>query len=108
MITSLTLGGPRQYHFLSGLTDGAKDLNMSCDSTESRVVSQFALATVTNPVGLIASGNNNYETTAASGEASVGVAGTGGRGMIDGGALEQSNVKYRNGIREPDCSAKGV
>jgi flagellar basal body rod protein FlgG len=86
MITSLTLGGPRQYHFLSGLTDGAKDLNMSCDSTESRVVSQFVLATVTNPVGLIASGNNNYETTAASGEASVGVAGAGGRGMIDGGA----------------------
>ena len=63
---------------------------------------------MTNPVGLIASGNNNYETTAASGEASVGVAGAGGRGMIDGGALEQSNVKYRNGIREPDSSAKGV
>jgi flagellar hook protein FlgE len=67
-------------------------ITLQLDNGQTRTWGQIALATVTNPAGLIASGNNNYETTAASGEASVGVAGAGGRGTIDGGALEQSNV----------------
>ena len=59
---------------------------------ESTPVGQIAVATVGNTAGLTASGNNNFSTTAASGQASIGVAGTGGRGTIDDGALEQSNV----------------
>ncbi len=38
------------------------------------------------------SGRKNFTTTAASGLATIGVAGAGGRGTIDDGALEQSNV----------------
>jgi flagellar hook protein FlgE len=56
------------------------------------VVGQVAVATVANTAGLTASGDNNFTTTAASGLATVGVAGAGGRGTIDDGALEQSNV----------------
>ncbi len=37
-------------------------------------------------------GNNNYQASAASGAAVVGLAGTGGRGTIIGGSVEQSNV----------------
>src|SRR6202046_758377 len=55
-------------------------------------IAQVAVATVANTQGLTASGNNNFTTTAASGQASIGVAGAGGRGLIDDGALEQSNV----------------
>ena len=55
-------------------------------------IGQIAVATVTNTAGLTASGNNNFVTTAVSGQASIGVAGAGGRGTIDDGALEQSNV----------------
>ena len=55
-------------------------------------IGQIAVATVANTAGLTASGNNNFATTAVSGQASIGVAGAGGRGMIDDGALEQSNV----------------
>ena len=54
-------------------------------------VGQIAVATVANTAGLTASGNN-FTTTAASGLATVGVAGAGGRGTLDDGALEQSNV----------------
>ncbi len=38
------------------------------------------------------SGGNNFQTTAASGQAVAGVAGTGGRGTVDDSALEQSNI----------------
>ena len=55
-------------------------------------VGQLAVATVANTAGLTASGGNNFSTTAASGLATIGVAGAGGRGMVDDGALEQSNV----------------
>jgi flagellar hook protein FlgE len=37
-------------------------------------------------------GGNNYQTTAASGAASIGAAGAGGRGTIEDDMLEQSNV----------------
>jgi flagellar hook protein FlgE len=55
-------------------------------------VGQIAVANVSNLEGLVAVGGNNYQTTEASGQAVAGVAGTGGRGTVDDGALEQSNV----------------
>jgi flagellar hook protein FlgE len=61
-------------------------------NNRTSVIGQLAVATVANMQGLVASGSNNYATTAASGLASVGVAGVGGRGTIDDSALEQSNV----------------
>jgi flagellar hook protein FlgE len=55
-------------------------------------IGQVAVANVTNAEGLMKVGNNNYMTTSASGAASIGVAGAGGRGTIEDSALEQSNV----------------
>ncbi len=56
------------------------------------VVGQVALASIRNPQTLIAMGNNEYQVSADTGQPSVGVPGTGGRGTIVGGALESSNV----------------
>jgi flagellar hook protein FlgE len=53
---------------------------------------QIALANFTNPAGLVDVGSGEYTVTPNSGEASVGTAGTGGRGTLVGGELEQSNV----------------
>src|SRR5260370_6054195 len=55
-------------------------------------IGQVTVANVTNAEGLMKVGNNNYMTTSASGAASIGVAGAGGRGTIEDSALEQSNV----------------
>jgi flagellar hook protein FlgE len=55
-------------------------------------IGQVAVASVTNVQGLVAVGGNNFQTTAASGQAVAGVAGTGGRGTVDDSTLEQSNV----------------
>jgi flagellar hook protein FlgE len=59
---------------------------------QSSTVGQVAVASVANVQGLVATGGNNFTTTAASGQATAGVAGTGGRGTVEDNALEQSNV----------------
>jgi flagellar hook protein FlgE len=56
------------------------------------VVGQLALATFNDPQGLVKGGTNYYSQSEASGNPSIGVAGSGGRGALIGSALEQSNV----------------
>jgi flagellar hook protein FlgE len=53
---------------------------------------QVAVASFGNVEGLASLGDNSYQATAASGSAVVGAAGTGGRGTVVGGSVEQSNV----------------
>jgi len=55
-------------------------------------VGQLAIATVSNEQGLVDAGSTEYKTSSASGEASIGVAGTGSRGSLEGSSLEASNV----------------
>ncbi len=55
-------------------------------------LAQLALATFNNPRGLLRMGLNLYAETEASGTPSIGAPQTGGRGAINGGALESSNV----------------
>lgn len=55
-------------------------------------VGQLALANITNEQGLTIAAGNNYQTTLASGAASIGVAGSAGLGTMQDAALEQSNV----------------
>jgi flagellar hook protein FlgE len=59
---------------------------------QSSTVGQVAVASVANVEGLVAIGGNNFTTSVASGQATAGVAGTGGRGTVEDNALEQSNV----------------
>jgi flagellar hook protein FlgE len=71
-------------------SDGTIEGSFSNGQTQS--LGQIALANFTNVQGLQLLGNNQFASTLASGTAVVGVAGTGGRGTIQGSALEGSNV----------------
>jgi flagellar hook protein FlgE len=71
-------------------TDGTIDGTFS--SGKTLALGQVAVASFANTQGLVNASNNNLEPTAASGPAVIGIAGTGGRGTIIGGSVEQSNV----------------
>jgi flagellar hook protein FlgE len=55
-------------------------------------LARIALASFNNPSGLLKVGGNKFNLSSASGEASVGVPGEGGRGTTTGSTLELSNV----------------
>jgi flagellar hook protein FlgE len=58
----------------------------------SRVLGQVALASFANANGLERMGDNLFRTSTSTGLPQIGVADTGGRGSINGGVLEGSNV----------------
>jgi flagellar hook protein FlgE len=78
--------------YQSFAVDAKGVISASFSNGHTQDIGQLAVASVTNPEGMVLTGNNNYMTTAASGAATVGVAGAGGRGTIEDSALEQSNV----------------
>jgi flagellar hook protein FlgE len=78
--------------FQSFTADASGVITAQFSNGRTSTIGQIAVATVANTAGLTALGGNNFTTTAASGLASVGVAGAGGRGTLDDAALEQSNV----------------
>jgi len=53
---------------------------------------QIALASIANPSTMVQVGNGNYQISSATAQPAVGAAGTGGRGQIVGGAVEQSTT----------------
>ncbi|SDK45504.1 flagellar hook protein FlgE [Natronincola ferrireducens] len=61
-------------------------------NNQMRPIGQVALANFKNPAGLEKTGNNLYRVTSNSGEPMIGNPGTGGRGALNPGALEMSNV----------------
>lgn len=75
-------------------TDGTVTAAFSNGQTES--IAEVAVAEFAAPDQLNRQGGNLYQETAASGEATIGKAGSGGRGSIVAGALEQSNVDLAN------------
>lgn len=82
------------YQGFSVGSDGTVSVQFSNGQTQA--VGQLAVAMVNNQQGLERVGGNNFSATLASGLATVGIAGAGGRGTIEGGALEQSNVNISN------------
>ena len=74
-----------------GLADGGKVLAQYSNGQQA-VVGQLAMASIRNPESLIAVGNNNFQLSARSALPAIGLPGTGGRGVILGGAIEYSNV----------------
>jgi flagellar hook protein FlgE len=59
---------------------------------QSKVLGQVALAVFTNPSGLNKVGDNLFAKSVNSGDAKVGTSGSGGRGTLNPGNLEMSNV----------------
>ena len=73
----------------------------------SQVIGQLALVNFTNPQGLYKIGSNRYGEGPEAGVPNVGVAGTGGRGTVIGGALEQSNVDMAQEFTEMILAQRG-
>src|ERR1017187_769060 len=84
-------GVPAAQLIRVGLGDGGQVLAQYSNGTQ-QVVAQLAMAAIRNPGSLIAVGQNNYEASAETAQAAVGVANTGGRCQITGGVLESSTV----------------
>jgi flagellar hook protein FlgE len=63
---------------------------------QTRPIGQYALATFNSSEGLARRGDNLFAETLASNQATIGAPGSGGRGLISGGYLEQSNVNITN------------
>jgi flagellar hook protein FlgE len=57
-----------------------------------QTLGQIALTTFNNPPGLEKVGDSMYRSTVNSGTAQVGTAGAGGRGLLQSGVVEMSNV----------------
>lgn len=83
------------------IPEGASAITISQDGTVSATVAgnteptelgQITIASFANPGGLRSMGDNFLQETAASGAAQVGIAGDQGRGHIQQGYLESSNV----------------
>jgi flagellar hook protein FlgE len=72
--------------------NGTGVIAASYSNGQTQNVGQLAIATISNEQGLVDLGSTEYQATAASGSAAVGVAGSGGRGTIAGSSLEASNV----------------
>ncbi len=59
---------------------------------EPTIVGQIAMASFSNPAGLVAMGDGHFRAGPAAGTANLGSAGNGGVGSLAAGALEMSNV----------------
>lgn len=59
---------------------------------QTQPLGQILLASFANEQGLVRNGSNEFLASLSSGAANIGIPGTGGRGTLSGGALEQSNV----------------
>jgi flagellar hook protein FlgE len=92
-----TTGSATQNGYASGnysdfSVDSSGVVTANFSNGEKETVGQLAIATVGNEQGLEAEGSTEYATTTASGNASVGTAGSGGRGTVEDKELEGSNV----------------
>jgi flagellar hook protein FlgE len=91
--SSVTQNGLATASSLTQVTiNGSGEIMASFGVGQSVTIGILAMATFNNPQGLVKLGTNLYSESAASGSPAVGTAGTGGRGSVIGGALEQSNV----------------
>jgi flagellar hook protein FlgE len=91
----------------TGFTIGS-DGTVTADYTSgTQVVGQVALANMTNLQGLNLQADGEYQTTLASGTASVGAAGSGGLGGIQDSALEDSNVNISSEFSDLIIAQRG-
>jgi flagellar hook protein FlgE len=90
--TATSQNGYASGQYDSFAIDSSGVVTATYSNGQTQNVGQLAIATVSNEQGLAAMGSSEYAATSASGNASVGVAGSGGRGTIEGSSLEGSNV----------------
>lgn len=78
---------------LTTFTIGAAgDITGVFSNGQTQLLGQIAMGAFVNPGGLLRQGQNLFGASSASGGASVGTPGSGGRGTVTTGSLEMSNV----------------
>jgi flagellar hook protein FlgE len=97
MAAASTTASTSQDGFSSGTlqefhVDSSGVLEGTFSNGKVMALGQLALANFANTEGLQRTGSNVYAPTLSSGAAVVGTPGSGGRGVINGGSLELSNV----------------
>lgn len=91
----------------TGFTIGSDGTVTAQYTSGTQVVGQVALANMTNLQGLNLQADGEYQTTLASGSASVGAAGSGGLGGIQDSALEDSNVNISSEFSDLIIAQRG-
>ena len=84
-------GEPSAQLIRVGIGDGGRVLAQYSNGVQS-VVGQLAMASIRNPESMVAVGDSAFQLSSRTGLPAIGVSGTGGRGSIQGGAVEASNV----------------
>ncbi|WP_422432004.1 MULTISPECIES: flagellar hook protein FlgE [Gammaproteobacteria] len=95
--TKSTFGNPSQDGYAPGeltsyVINNDGTISGSYSNQKTQLLGQIVMANFSNAEGLKSEGNNVWSATAASGQALVGLAGTGNLGTLTSGALEASNV----------------
>ena len=91
-VTDLQQDGYSAGQLIGAQIDANGVISARYSNGETRPAGQLELATVRNPQGLQPMGGNAWVQTAASGGAIVGPPGSGNLGVLQAGALEESNV----------------
>ncbi|MFV2039305.1 MAG: flagellar hook protein FlgE [Acidimicrobiales bacterium] len=74
---------------------------------QTSVLAQVAIATFSNPAGLLGAGDSRFRGTNASGTAIIGPPGIAGRGTLAAGTLEMSNVDLAEAFTALIISQRG-
>jgi flagellar hook protein FlgE len=90
--TAQTANGYASGSYQSFTIGSTGTITADYSNGQQQIVGQIGLASVSNLQGLADVGSSEYQTTAASGLATVGAAGSGELGTLEGSSLEASNV----------------
>jgi flagellar hook protein FlgE len=101
-----TVNGNSEGYLESFNIGSSGEVNGVFSNGEVRVLSQLALATFSNPGGLTKAGSNLFQASNNSGLANLGVAGE-GRGLLQSGSLEMSNVDLSEEFTEMITAQRG-
>jgi flagellar hook protein FlgE len=114
-VTGTTQDGYASGTYQGFAVDASGIVSATFSNGQTQAVGQVVLANVANTQGLTIEAGNNYATTTASGNATTGIAGTGGLGTLEDDTLEESNVdistQFSNLIVEQqafDASSKAI
>ncbi|MEO8524102.1 MAG: flagellar hook-basal body complex protein, partial [Caldimonas sp.] len=91
-VTALTQDGYAPGQFIGAQIDGNGVISARYSNGQTKPAGQLELATFRDPQGLQPMGGNAWAQSAASGGPVVGVPGSGNLGVLQAGALEESNV----------------
>lgn len=87
--------------------DGTGTITGSYDNGYNKTLAKVGVANFSNPAGLSREGDTLFDVSNNSGDPQIGLAGTGGRGLVAPGTLEMSNVDLAQQFTEMITAQRG-